>query len=290
MGNPAKAAAQEVEADEDEQLEDNEGGQEDTDEEIEAPEATDEPEGDDEHEESEGDANPEVEFEQAVNSAVKSVKRDAKGNLVFPKGMSPELKVAVRAEIRRRDTQADYTRTKQANRRLESERATLLDMTEATVELKLTQQQKDELDELKFSDPEAWHKQMNKLEREALQAQRTVRDEKLKQTSKSALEKEELEERKQILADFNTEHGIDITDDVIANDVPPRIVKRLETGEVTFEGFLNEVHEYLKTGKVVKQVERTRKQPNLSRVPGGSTPEKKALREDAIASYKHERF
>lgn len=276
MSNPAKVKAATQEAD--------------TEHEEEGVETTDDA-SPDEAEEAEGEATEEQVFEQAVNKAVNSMKQDAKGNWVLPAGLPPAVKVAANLEKRRRDTQGDYTKTKQENKRLAAEKATLLKKASGNLTLTLSQEQKDELDDLKFSDPEAWRKKMNAYEREAAERQSAELEKDLKQVSTSTLEQEELENRKQVLADFNREHpDFKIDDDILANDIPPRITKALETGAISFEAFLQEVHKYLKTGKVVKQTERTRGQPNLSKVPGGSSPDKNAVKEDAILSYANETY
>jgi hypothetical protein len=63
-----------------------------------------------------------------------------------------------------------------------------------------------------------------------------------------------------------------ITDSVIDNDVPPRYKQRLESGEITFEAFLEEVKSYLSQGKTVQKDKLENGQPNLSEVGGSSEP------------------
>lgn len=299
MSNPAKAATQPGDDEDENLVETNDEGEaeetdadeeeEDLDEGNEA--EAEEPEDEDEDEEDEDEEPQGKTFESKVNAALKAAKVDAKGNLVLPKGLSEEVRYAAVAEKRRRDTQAEFTRTKQETKRLKAEKAALANKVRGSVKLELTAEQKDELDELKFADPEAWRVKMNNLEREAIRKADEEIEKELKQVSTSSLEQDELERRKQLLADFNQEHpGVVIDDDVIANDIPPRITNKLKNGEIEFEDFLQEVHKYLKTGKVVKQTERTRKQPNLARVPGGSSPEKQSNRQDPIKSYDTEVF
>lgn len=267
MGNPAQAATQ------DELAEDNV-------EEVDAQAKIEE------NTEEDNDAEPT--FENKVNAAVDSMKQDVKGNWVLPENLSDEVKYAATLEKRRRDTQSDYTRTKQEKKRLEAEKAALLKKAKGNLRLQLTKEQVDELEDLKFSDPEAWRKKVNNYEREAYNRHDDELDKELKQVSTSALDDEELEDRKQVLAKFNQDHAdFQLNDDIIANDIPPRIVKRLETGEISFEAFLQEAYEFTRTGKVIKQ-DKVRKQPNLSKVGGGSAPDKNAKREDAIRSYDKE--
>lgn len=234
---------------------------------------------------------PEPTLEAKVNDIVGRMTKDEKGSWVVPDEVQDEaIRFAVMAERRRRDTQADYTKVTQKAKALEAEKATLLQKIVDSPDLDLSPEKKEALEQLKFEDPEEWRKQVNILEKEAKQKRRSAIDEELGRASASTLETEELERRANVLAEFNESHkDFTINDDVIANDIPPRIVKKLETGKITFEDFLQECYDYSKTGKVVKQ-ETTMDQPNLSKVPGGSKPDNKAVTEDVITSYRKETY
>lgn len=229
-------------------------------------------------------------FAEAVNKAVEAATVDAKGNLVLPEDLPDEVAYAATLEKRRRDTQAAFTKTNKQLKALELEKAVLLDEVTGEVRLELTEEQATELEELKFSDPEAWRKKVNALEIDAKKKKRVAVDDKVKQASTSSLDKEELERRKQVLEEFNQANpDFLINDDVIANDIPPRITSKLAKGDITFEEFLQECLEYTKTGKVVKQ-EGITKQPNLSKVAGGNKPDDNSVKEDIIKSYKNETY
>lgn len=276
MSNPANKAATQVQDLDDADL-DNEQANSNADSEVD--------ETDDE-----GDAEEQKAFEGAVAEAVKNISRGKDGKYVLPKGLSPEVRYAALLEQRRRDTQSEFTKGTQAKKALEAENNALKKKAMGSVKLDLTAEQAEELDDLKFSDPEAWRKKMNKLEREAHAKQEQSLNDEIAQVSADTLAKDELERRKDVLAEFNKEHpGFQLNDQIIANDIPPRIVKRLETGTISFEAFLNECHDYLTTGKVVKQ-EKLRDQPNLSKVGGGTRPDKHAEKEDMILSYNKEVF
>jgi hypothetical protein len=229
--------------------------------------------------------------EEKINSIVDNITRDEKGQYVLPDDLSETEKFAAIAEKRRRDTQSSFTKTAQEAKALKAEKAALLLKVSSAVTVELTKEQAEELEELKFSDPEAWRKKVNRYEREAAHTQQETIDKELKQVSASSLEKEELERRADVLLEFNQAHpDFELSDDTIANDIPPRIVKRLETGVISFEAFLQECYDYTKTGKVIKQDKPLTKQPNLSRVGGGSKPDDNAIKEDIILSYKKEVF
>lgn len=229
-------------------------------------------------------------FADKVNEAVKGMKLDDKGNYELPEGLSEEVQYAAMAEKRRRDTQAEFSKTKQEAKALKAEKAALLKRIEGNIQIDVTDEQKEELEDLKFSDPEAYRKKMNKYEQDARDKRLKEIDDELKQVSAGSLETEELERRKAVLEEFQSANtDVEINDDVIANDIPPRILKKLETGSITFEAFLIECRDYLKTGKVVKQ-EKNHQQPNLSKVGGGSKPDQNAVNEDIVLSYNKETY
>lgn len=230
-------------------------------------------------------------LEAKVNDIVGRMTKDDKGSWAIPEDVQDEtLSFAAMAERRRRDTQADYTKVTQKAKALEAEKATLLQKIVDNPDLDLSPERKEELEQLKFEDPEEWRKQVNALEKESKQKRKASIDEELSKTSATALETEELERRTNVLAEFNASHpDFTINDDVIANDIPPRIVRKLETGKITFEDFLQECYDYSKTGKVIKQ-ETTLDQPNLTKVPGGSKPDNKAVAEDIHTSYAKETY
>lgn len=212
-------------------------------------------------------------FESVVSSALKLAGRDAKGKLKFPDGTSEEVKFAATSEQRRRDTQAEYTRTKQEQLALQAEKNELLKRVSNSVEVKLSDEQAEELDDLKFSDPDKWRHKMNVYENNAKAEQAKILGEQLKVISSKGAEEAEIEGRKQVLKEFQEDNpGFVITDEIIANEVPPRITLKLKNNEVTFNEFLIEVKNYLKAGKVLTVPDETLGQPNLGDAGGGSTP------------------
>ena len=228
-------------------------------------------------------------FADRVNEVVNAATVDNKGNIVLPDDLSEELKFAATTEKRRRDTQASFTKETQARKALEIEKSTLLSEF-GNVEVKLTAEQTEELEDLKFSDPEAWRTKLNEYEKAAKDTRIKAIDEKLKTVSKTTLDNEELQSREQKLNDFIAQHkGFELNDDIIANDIPPRIVKKLETGAITFDEFLTDCYNYLTTGKVIKQDD-VLGQPSLGKLAGSHQPEKIAQTKDDILSYKGEVF
>jgi len=230
--------------------------------------------------------NSEPSFADKVNDVVKGMTQNGNGEWVMPEGEhSEEVIYAATAEKRLRDTQSAFSKDRQKVKALENEKALLLEKSVGNVSLNLSAEQKAELDDLKFEDPEAWRRQMNTLETEARTRRASEIDEELKQVSTSSLDNDEKERRVQVLNQFIAENeGFVINDDILKNDIPPRITKKLETGNVSFEEFLVECRDYLKTGKVIKQEDVTSK-PNLSKAAGNGSPDPNAVAEDFNQQY-----
>ena len=227
-----------------------------------------------------------VPVDSKVSDVVKQITTDEDGNYVFPEDveLSPELKFAATAEKRRRDTQAEFTKTRQALKAIEAEKAKLFEQLKTKTSVSLTPEQTEELEDLKYSDPEAWRDKLNKYESEAKAKQQEELASLTGEARKAAETQFELERRQRVLQEFNETTDTPITDEVIANDVPPRITKKLEEGKITFEDFLSEVAGYLSKGKVVKN-EETLNQPSLGKVGGGDTPSNEKVDENLKDSY-----
>ena len=229
-------------------------------------------------------------FADRVSDAIKNMVQDDKGVWQLPEELPEEVRVAAVAEKRYRDTQSAFTKISQEKKALEAEKSVLLQKALQNVTIELTEEQKEELEDLKFSDPEAWRKKMNVYEQDALRKHKAKLDEDVKVGSASSLETEELERRKAVLSDFLTAHpGFDINDDVIANDIPPRITKKLANGEISFEDFLQECYDYTKTGKVVHDT-KAYTHTDMSKMGGGASPDPNAVKEDIVRSYNKETY
>ena len=90
------------------------------------------------------------------------------------------------------------------------------------------------------------------------------------------------------MAAFSKDTGIELTDEVIANDLPPRFLKELETGKVTFEEFLTNAGEFIKADKIIQGSDESTDDntKDLSRVAGGQQPSTQAQEGDFDETYK----
>lgn len=177
---------------------------------------------------------------------------------------------AKKAEQRRRDTQAAYTKSQQELAATRAQLKVMKDIGGPT----LDQGKLAELEDLKFSDPDAWYKAKLALESEAHNSFQS----KLAEASESEVRLAKLEEFKA------THPGFELTDD----DIPPRIAKKLASGQVSFDEFLQETYDYLVTPKVIGDANKTLEQPNLGKVGGGITPSAATTSKDIVSSYKNE--
>jgi len=227
-----------------------------------------------------------VAFQEQVNEATSKLIQNDDGIYELPAELkvSEEVKVASMAEKRRRDTQSALAKTKSSLAVLQAENEELKKLAKQSTAVQLTTEEQETLDELKFSDPDAWRTKMNELEQSA-----TAKvDSTLSDISEKAATKGTVGERQVLLQAFLDDNpGLVINDDVLENEIPPRITKALEKGEVSFIEFLGNVKDYLKAGKVV-ETKQAAGDPNLSEVGGSSTPELSAQKKDSESLYEDE--
>lgn len=206
---------------------------------------------------------------------------------------TPESTSQVDYEKRFKDTQAFATKIAQEKadkeRELEELKAELSVLkTTAKPSLTIDPQVQSELEDLKYSDPDAWRTRVNELETKA-NAEFNSKIAEAKQLSSQQLE---LQRRANVLAQFQTEHpDVELTDELLHLDIPQRIVKELENGKVTYEEFLNNVYNYVKTPKVIGSTTKTLEQPNLSKTGGDDTPTKTSSgNQNIIQTYANMEF
>jgi hypothetical protein len=226
-------------------------------------------------------------FEAKVNTIVADMVQKEDGKWSLPEGLELDepTRFAVTAERRRRDTQSEYSKSQARLRQVEAENIGLATVLEKELSTILTAEQRTELDELKALDPDAWRVKLNEYE----QANQSAAVDKTKSIKEKAVKETELQRRERIFKEFQAENAdLQLTEEVIENDLPPRFIKRLEKGEITFEQFLDDAKKYLTKGKVVKEGETPPTIADLSSVGGGTTPAKAATDAAGVASYSKE--
>lgn len=222
-------------------------------------------------------------YAEKVNSLVGQV--DADGNL--PDGVEADegMLYAVNAERRRRDTQASYTKGQTDNKALQAENDKLAAGWQADVVNTLSATDKARMDELKVQDPEAWREELSKLE----EANTTTFQAKRATIKQETSEMTELEQRQADLDAHNAANpDAQITEDVIQNDIPPRIVDALRTGKSTFAEFLEVANKYITTPKAIQRGDEPAQEPNFAGARGGSDPTDQAKKSQSSDDYSKE--
>lgn len=226
-------------------------------------------------------------FEQQVNTAASKMTQGEDGNWALPEGLtvSPEVQYAATLEKRRRDTESAFGKTRHQLKVEEETRKQLEQRVADQIQLTLTPEQQTDLEQLKFDDPDAWRAKMNQYESEATTA---VREE-LSTISTEASQRAELDRRAQVLEQFNASATVQITDEVLESDIPPRLTKQLTNNEITFEEFLDKAHDYLvKPRKVAEQ--KLNAQPNLGNAGGSAEPSGEAQKMGYSEAYGKQSF
>lgn len=183
-------------------------------------------------------------------------------------------------EKRFKDTQGSFTKSQQELKAVKAKLQVLETLTQPTIQIDESTQK--ELDDLKYSDPDAWRQKMNTLENDARVKHYSL----LSEAEKNASLQAELERRALVLDEYNRLHPeTQITQELIDFDVPARISKKLETGEISFDDFIVEVHNFIYTPKKVGSSNQVLNQPNLGQIGGGTTPSDGAVMKDIAANY-----
>ncbi len=222
-------------------------------------------------------------FAQQVNNIVSQATVDDNGNFQLPDGVeaSDEVLYAAKIEKKFRDTQSSYTKAQQERKRLEAENEKLAMSWQQDAVKNLSATEQARLEELKSTDPEAWRDELNNLEAKKQEEFGNRRQE----ISKEAHEMTALEMREAELEAFNKANpDFAITDEVIENDIPPRITNQLKNGEITFSEFLEKSKKYIETPKKIAS-EQAPGEPNFASVRNKNAPSEEDFTKDFSASY-----
>ena len=188
---------------------------------------------------------------QQANEFLRSAQTDDGGNLILPDDIPNELKELVVTEKKFRDTQSGYTKSRQEVAELKAENEALLAKVGSA---NISPEDQEALNAIKYEDPDRYFAERTRLENEAktrgnAQVQDTLNI--ARQTAQETYRQEELKRRTKILADFQSNTGFQLTEDIINKDVPPRIQDKLKNG-MEFGAWLYEVKTYLDTPKRVE--------------------------------------
>lgn len=219
-------------------------------------------------------------YEERVNALVGEMQTEG---WQAPEDLDQALLYAANAEKRRRDTQSQYTKSQQQLKAAETRANKLAEKLEGAIMESLPLKQQTRLEELKATDPDMWKAELEKLEASAKGALAKELDD----INKAATQVSEEERRLAVLSEFQ-EANPDITPEMIDEDVPPRITKKLAEGKITFEQFLEESAKFLRAGKVIDRGEEAPGFVDLGKAAGGSRPGENDQDKAATDSYAKE--
>lgn len=230
----------------------------------------------------------EEDLDTQVNTLVESMVQDDDGKWKLPDGTEadPAIVYAAKAERRRRDTQASYTKSRQEAKKLQTVNEKLQSEVLNTATVHFSDEEREELDELKMRDPDAWHKRLTEL---TDNKKKTLKD-KLADFDKEGERMSELEIREAKVAAFNESTGIELNDKIIGEQLPAAYTKQLENGDIDFDQFLEKAAKFLQGQVTTKPQgkEPGKPNPDLSKLAGGDKPTDKAVETDIVQSYDNE--
>lgn len=181
-------------------------------------------------------------------------------------------------EKRFKDTQAAFTKSRQELAATKAELQAVKEMQQFTMPADV----KARLDELKFSDPDAWRVEMN-----AFEQSKTAKFNEISANNTQAILSElNQEDRVQTLKEFNSLHGVEITESLLQNEIPNRIHNELNSGAIDYSTYLAKCVEYLRTPKVIAGTQEVLGQPNIGKIGGGATPGEAASNMNIETAYK----
>ena len=152
-------------------------------------------------------------------------------------------KLAVETELRRRNTEASYTKSQQALREKEVELEALRKLVPPSAAL--PKEEQEELARLKYSDPDAWFDKVTA-------AKATVSTISLRAVE-DLRASEEIVRRANVLAEFNRSNPANpLTDEQLQLYIPPILAKQVTDGSLSFDDMLVKAHAFINGTKVVR--------------------------------------
>lgn len=187
-------------------------------------------------------------FQEKVKQVLSNANVNDEGKYELPDNLDDALRYAVTAEIRRRGTQASYTRAKQKIQLLEDEKSKIVENWEKDYAKVANSENSAELQELKEIDPDAYIEKKVENEIKTKENFKQIND-KIKD---AAALSSEVYRRQILLEEYNRENPQNpLTDELIRDNVPPRLVKDLESGNLEFSDFITLADKYIKSDKSV---------------------------------------
>jgi hypothetical protein len=184
---------------------------------------------------------------------------------------------------RAKDNQAAFTKSRQEVSILKKETQILESKLQSSILLPAEQQ--EELDALKYDDPDAWYLKKGQYEQNVLAELQKQKDE-AREIAIADVQKQTTED---YIGSWLLENP-EVTIDQIKFDVPPRIHNAYEAGTLSIDEYLEKSKEYLTNGKRQVKKADVNDIKDLNRTPGGNAPTPEAVRKQQEADSKLEIF
>jgi len=197
---------------------------------------------------------------------------------------NPILGELAKTEFGRRETQASYTKSRQELKATEAEKNFLME--QAQKSLNLSAVQNEELEKMKFEDPDKWRDTVSKLENQAKEDFDKTITEGLGQARTEASKSYELSRREEKLKEFmEANPEFNLNDEKVLAQLPPVLVNQLANSEITFEDFLTKAQKFDVATKTTSTKVPDGGSAALDNVTGAQTPPKTELKKSVAEDY-----
>ena len=187
------------------------------------------------------------------------------------------------AEQRRRDSQAELTPLQQEVARLKAENEVLRDGSGGPT-LQLDDAEAQRLEDLKYSDPDAWRQEINVLETKAHKAGKEAFDAKVQAKATEHLTEVDKAANRKTAEDFFAVNT-DLDGETFHKLIPVGLQEDVVAGKITVAEFLEQGAEIIRNAPVKSQ--KAPNSPDLGAVAGGAAPSDGAVKKENDKSWEH---
>ena len=192
-------------------------------------------------------------------------------------------KKAELAEQRRRDSQAALTPVQQENARLKAENEVLREQSGGP-SLSLDEAEATRLEDLKYSNPDAWRQEVNGLEAKAHKAGKEMFDEKVQAKAAEHLTVAEKAANRKVAEDFFAVNT-DLDGETFHKLIPVGLQEDVIAGKITVSEFLDKGAALIRNAPV--ELQKAPESPDLGSIAGGAAPSDGAVKKENDKSWEH---
>lgn len=197
---------------------------------------------------------------------------------------NPLLDELAKTELSRRETQASYTRGQQALKEVEAQKGFLYEKLQSDLDLSI--RQNEELETLKFEDPDKWLATLDTLKTKAKSDFDATISEGLSHVSSEASKNFALSTREEILKNFSEANPeVNLLDQSVRDQIPPVLLTQLESGVISSGDFLEKAKNFV-IGNVntAKKLDKDLKD-NFKDLKGKQKLDSDDIKKDIFATY-----